>query len=51
MQHLTSVDFNTSEQHKEIGGSRVVRDEKDTLLLLSYLQQRNPFQTYEGDNS
>ena len=33
MQHLTSVDFNTSEQHKEVGGSRVARDEKDTIFF------------------
>ena len=51
MQHLTSVDFNTSEQHKEVGGSRVARDEKDTIFFLSYLQQRNPFQIDEDDNS
>ena len=51
MQCLTCVDFNTSEQHKEVGRSRIARDEKDTLLLLSYLQQRNPFQNDEGDNS
>ena len=50
MQHLTSVDFNTSEQHKEFGGSRVAKDEKDTIFFLSYLQQRNPFQIDEDNN-
>ena len=50
MQQLTSVDFNTSEQHKEVGRSRVARDEKDTLSFLSHLQQRNPFQVEENDN-
>ena len=51
MQHLTSVDFNTSEQHKDVCGSRVARDERDTVFLLSYLQQRNPFQIDEDHNS
>ena len=50
MQQLTPVDFNTSEQHKEVGRSRVARDEKDTLSFLSHLQQRNPFQVEEDDN-
>ena len=51
MQQLTSVDFNTSEQHKEVGRSRVNRDEKDTLSFLSYLQQRNPFEVDDDDYS
>ena len=43
MQNLTGVGFHTSEQHKETSNSRKKRDKMDTLKILSFLQERNPF--------
>ncbi|CAC5363750.1 unnamed protein product [Mytilus coruscus] len=43
MQNLTGVGFYTSEQHKEMSYSRKKRDKMDTLKILSFLQERNPF--------
>ncbi|MCG8032823.1 MAG: hypothetical protein JAZ03_11700 [Candidatus Thiodiazotropha taylori] len=43
MQELTGIKYETSEQHKEMSNARQVRDVKDTLRLLGYLQDRKPF--------
>ncbi len=43
MQECCTTDFKTSEQHKEVGKSRLVRDEKDATSLYAFLQERNPF--------
>ena len=44
MQFLTSVSYETSEQHKEMSKSRQEKDTQDTFEMISYLLQRNPFQ-------
>lgn len=42
-QMLTEVNYNTSEQHKEASKSRQERDQKDSLVLVRWLEERNPF--------
>lgn len=43
MQNLTGVKYHTSEQHKDTTHARQERDYKDTIELVTYLAQRNPF--------
>lgn len=43
MQKLTGVKYETSDQHKDISTARQVRDTKDTLALIDYLRERDPF--------
>ena len=43
MQKLTGVSFETSDQHKDMTESRQARDVKDTIALISYLRDRDPF--------
>ena len=43
MQELTGVNYNTGEQNKDMTAARQARDWKDTLTVLQYLQERNPF--------
>ena len=43
MQDLTGVNYNTGEQNKDMTTARQARDWKDTLTVLQYLQERNPF--------
>jgi hypothetical protein len=43
MQELTGVGYFTSDQHKEATHTRKERDRKDTLSILEYLCDRNPF--------
>lgn len=43
MQDLTGVGYKTSEQHKEMGKSRIVRDHKDIQTVLDYLTSASPF--------
>ena len=43
IQELNSVNFTTSEQHKDLSKSRQDRDTKDTALGVSYFEDRNPF--------
>ncbi len=43
MQELTGVGYKTSEQHKEMGESRIVRDLKDIQTVLDYLKSASPF--------
>ena len=43
MQELTGVNYNTGEQNKVMTAARQACDWKDTLTVLQYLQERNPF--------
>ena len=43
MQDLTEINYETSEQLKEMSTARLKRDEKDSKTVLAYLQDRNPF--------
>ena len=43
MQELTYTIFVTSEQHKDASNARQARDNKDSVALLGFLQDRNPF--------
>lgn len=43
IQDLTSLKTETSEQHKECGKSRLVRDNRDTDCIYSFLKERNHF--------
>ena len=47
MQQLTGVNYNTGhgEQNKDMTKARQVRDWRDTIAVLQYLQERNPFST------
>ena len=42
-QQLTNVNYNTSEQHKDLTKSRQEKDMADTCELLEFLESRNPF--------
>jgi hypothetical protein len=43
MQIFSGTSFETSEQHKEISSSRQERDCSDTIDLITYLKDRDPF--------
>ena len=43
MQELTGVNYNTGEQNKDMSKTRQARDWKDTLAVVQYLQELNPF--------
>ena len=43
MQELTGVNCNTEEQHKYMTAAGQACDWKDTLTVLQYLQEQNPF--------
>ena len=43
MQSVTATKFYSSDQHKEEGISRHKRDTKDTMIITSFLRDRNPF--------
>ena len=43
MQELTGVNFNTSEQNKDMTKARQARDWKDTHTILGFLQDNSPF--------
>ena len=43
MQELTGVNYNTGEQNKDMTAARQIHDWKDTLTVLQYLQERDPF--------
>lgn len=43
MQDFTKTQYETSEQHKEVGKSRVKKDKKDISTMYSFLKLRNPF--------
>ena len=43
MQELTGVNHNTGEQNTDLTIARQARDMKDTLTVLKYFQERNPF--------
>ena len=46
MQKFTGVSYETSDQHKDISNARQARNVNDTLNLISYLAQRDPFVEY-----
>ena len=43
MQDLTEAGYCTSEQQKQTMNSRMMRDHKDILTIMSFLDERNPF--------
>ena len=43
MQEFTGINFETSEQHKDMSSARQLRDVKDTFVLLETLKDWNPF--------
>ena len=43
MEGLTEVNYNTGEQNKDMTKARQARDSKNTLIVLSHPQERNPF--------
>ena len=43
MLELTGVNYNTGEQNKVMSKARQARDWKDTLAVVHYVQERNPF--------
>jgi hypothetical protein len=43
MQKLTGVLYQTSEQHRDTSQARQVRDVNDTLNIISFLRDRDPF--------
>lgn len=43
IQSLTNLKTETSEQHKECGKSRLIRDNKDIDCIYNFLKDRNPF--------
>ena len=43
MQQLTGVQYNTSEQHKDLTTERQGKDMRDSCELLEFLESRNPF--------
>ena len=43
IQDFKQINYETSEQHKEMSTARLKRDEKDSKAVLQYLQDRNPF--------
>ena len=43
MQEFTGVSYNSSDQHKEDGESRRVRDHQDVKTMVSFLAERDPF--------
>ena len=43
MQEFTGVNYNTGEQNKDMTAARQASDWNDTLTVLQYLQERNPF--------
>lgn len=43
MQKLSGISFETSDQHKDLSKARQARDVNDTLDLISYLRERDPF--------
>lgn len=43
VQNFTNLQIETSEQHKECGESRFMRDHNDTGHIYNFLRERNPF--------
>ena len=43
MQEYTGINFETNEQHKDIGNARHLRDVKDTFFFLEAFKEWNPF--------
>ncbi|XP_065915240.1 uncharacterized protein [Dysidea avara] len=47
MQELTGVSYDSGDQNKEMTQARLTRDWKDTQIILSCLQERDPFSTFD----
>ena len=43
MQQLTSVTYETSEQHKDLSQARQTRDTADSEKLMSFIEWKSPF--------
>ena len=43
MQKYTSISYETSDQHKDMSSARQARDVNNTLDVISYLWDRDPF--------
>ena len=43
LQQFTSVQYTTSDQHKEATSARMAKDAQDTSDLMQFLDSRNPF--------
>ena len=43
IQDFTQINYETTEQHKEMSTARLKRDEKDSKIVLQYLHDRNSF--------
>ena len=43
MQYFTGAKFVSSDQHKDIGVSRIERDKKDISKIYDFFQEHNPF--------
>ena len=43
MQTFSGVSYETSDQHKYVSAARQARDVSDTLDLIDYLNERDPF--------
>ena len=51
IQEFTSRCYASSGQHKEMTKPRQARDYEDSRTLLGYLQERNPFESFDCDLS
>ena len=43
MQKFRGVSYETSDQHKDVSAARQARDVSDTVDLIDYLNERDPF--------
>ena len=43
MQKFSGVSYETSDQHKDVSAARQARDVSDTVDLIDYLNERDPF--------
>ena len=43
MQKFIGVSYETSDQHKDVSAARQARDVSDTVDLIDYLNERDPF--------
>ena len=43
MQKFSGVSYETSDQHKDVSAAKQARDASDTVDLIDYLNERDPF--------
>ena len=43
MQTFSGVSYETSDQHKDVSAAKQARDVSDTVDLIDYLNERDPF--------